>query len=153
MPDEFPAPSQTPDHPDDRAPAGRWLRAQRQVSRAFSRVGLTRDRRLLLWAAFTGMALAVIALAFIRPIQWLEHGAIEWARDNPSQVPVAVAIVPVLGALLCGAIQSIFKVKLRAHGVSSVLYAIHRKRAQIPPILAVRTWLGSTATISSGTGG
>ena len=150
MPDEFPAPSQTPDHPDDRAPAGRWLRAQRQVSRAFSRVGLTRDRRLLLWAAFTGMALAVIALAFIRPIQWLEHGAIEWARDNPSQVPVAVAIVPVLGALLCGAIQSIFKVKLRAHGVSSVLYAIHRKRAQIPPILAVRTWLGSTATISSG---
>jgi CIC family chloride channel protein len=96
------------------------------------------------------MALAVIALAFIRPIQWLEEGAIEWARDNPAQVPIAVAIVPVLGALLCGAVQSVFKVKLRAHGVSSVLYAIHRKRSQIPPILAVRTWLGSTATISSG---
>ncbi|MEY3142806.1 MAG: H(+)/Cl(-) exchange transporter ClcA, partial [Planctomycetota bacterium] len=143
-------PSEPPETPRSHA-AGGWLsRAQRHSARALSRVGLTRDRRLLLWAAFTGIALAVIALAFIRPIQWLEHGAIEWARDNPSQVPVAVAIVPVLGALLCGAIQSIFKVKLRAHGVSSVLYAIHRKRAQIPPILAVRTWLGSTATISSG---
>jgi CIC family chloride channel protein len=150
MPDNPEAPSQTPEPIDGQPSVGRWLRLQRQVSRALSRVGLSRERRLLLWAAFTGMALAVIALAFIRPIQWLEHGAIAWAEQNPSKVPIAVAIVPVLGALLCGVIQSIFKVKLRAHGVSSVLYAIHRKRAQIPSALAVRTWLGSTATISSG---
>lgn len=121
-----------------------------RLSRFLNRIGLTRDRRLLLWAALTGMALAVIALAFIRPIQWLEHGAMDWARANPQQVPVAVAIVPVLGALLCGAIQAIFKVKIRAHGVSSVLYAIHRRRAELPPLLAVRTWLGSTAIIASG---
>jgi chloride channel protein, CIC family len=150
MPDKPEAPSQTPEPIDGQPSVGRWLRLQRQVSRALSRVGLSRERRLLLWAAFTGMALAVIALAFIRPIQWLEHGAVAWAEQNPSKVPIAVAIVPVLGALLCGVIQSIFKVKLRAHGVSSVLYAIHRKRAQIPSALAVRTWLGSTATISSG---
>lgn len=150
MHDEPSTPTQTRDSPDGQPADDRWLRLQRQVSRALSRVGLSRDRRLLLWAAFTGMALAVIALAFIRPIQWLEHGAIEWAQANPSKVPIAVAIVPVLGALLCGVIQSIFKVKLRAHGVSSVLYAIHRKRAQIPSVLAIRTWLGSTATISSG---
>lgn len=150
MHDEPSNPTQTPESPDGQPADDRWLRLQRQVSRALSRVGLSRDRRLLLWAAFTGMALAVIALAFIRPIQWLEHGAIEWAQAHPSKVPIAVAIVPVLGALLCGVIQSIFKVKLRAHGVSSVLYAIHRKRAQIPSVLAIRTWLGSTATISSG---
>ena len=150
MHDEPSNPTQTPESPDGQPAGDRWLRLQRQVSRALSRVGLSRDRRLLLWAAFTGMALAAIALAFIRPIQWLEHGAIEWAQANPSKVPIAVAIVPVLGALLCGVIQSIFKVKLRAHGVSSVLYAIHRKRAQIPSVLAIRTWLGSTATISSG---
>ena len=150
MHDEPSTPTQPPESPDGQPADDRWLRLQRQVSRALSRVGLSRDRRLLLWAAFTGMALAAIALAFIRPIQWLEHGAIEWAQANPSKVPIAVAIVPVLGALLCGVIQSIFKVKLRAHGVSSVLYAIHRKRAQIPSVLAIRTWLGSTATISSG---
>ncbi|MFN9077226.1 MAG: chloride channel protein [bacterium] len=150
MHDEPSTPTQPPESPDGQPAGDRWLRLQRQVSRALSRVGLSRDRRLLLWAAFTGMALAAIALAFIRPIQWLEHGAIEWAQANPSKVPIAVAIVPVLGALLCGVIQSIFKVKLRAHGVSSVLYAIHRKRAQIPSVLAIRTWLGSTATISSG---
>ena len=150
MHDEPSTPTQPPESPDGQPAGDRWLRLQRQVSRALSRVGLSRDRRLLLWAAFTGMALAATALAFIRPIQWLEHGAIEWAQANPSKVPIAVAIVPVLGALLCGVIQSIFKVKLRAHGVSSVLYAIHRKRAQIPSVLAIRTWLGSTATISSG---
>jgi CIC family chloride channel protein len=150
MHDEPSNPTQTPESPDGQPAGGRGLRLQRQVTRALSRVGLSRDRRLLLWAAFTGVALAVIALTFIRPIQWLEHGAIEWAQANPSKVPIAVAIVPVLGALLCGVIQSTFKVKLRAHGVSSVLYAIHRKRAQIPSVLAIRTWLGSTATISSG---
>jgi CIC family chloride channel protein len=156
MPDDSPTPRTT--HAErhghaersGHAATGRWVRAQRQLSRALSRVGLTRDRRLLLWAALTGMALAVIALLFIRPIQWLEHGAMDWAHDHPAQVPVAVAIVPVLGALVCGAVQSLFKVKLRAHGVSSVLYAIHRRRAQLPPALAARTWLGSTAIISSG---
>lgn len=130
--------------------AGRLQRTLRRASRMLSRIGLSRDRRLLIWAALTGIALAAIALAFISPIKLLEAKATAWAAANPSQVPVAVAIVPVLGALLCGAIQSIFKVKLRAHGVSSVLYAIHRRRAELPPMLAVRTWLGSTAIIASG---
>ena len=57
---------------------------------------------------------------------------------------MAIAVVPVLGALLCGAIQTMFPVKIRAHGVSSVLYAIHRRRSQLPGTLAARTWLGST---------
>jgi chloride channel protein, CIC family len=126
------------------------LSVRRQADRWLSRVGLTRDRRLLLWAAVTGMALAVIALAFIRPILWIEHRAGDWAVANPDKVVIAIAIVPVLGAIVCGLIQSLFPVKLRAHGVSSVLYAIHRRRAQLPPVLAIRTWLGSTAIISTG---
>ncbi len=124
--------------------------ARRQGDRWLSRIGLTRDRRLFLWAAVTGMTLAVIALAFIRPILWFEHRAGDWAVANPDKVVIAVAIVPVLGAILCGVIQALFPVRLRAHGVSSVLYAIHRRRAQLPPVLAVRTWLGSTAIISTG---
>ncbi len=114
------------------------------------RIGLNRDRRLLLWAAATGMALAVIALAFIRPIQWAEHAGVGWLREHPTRAAVAIAIVPVLGALLCGAIQVAFPVKIRAHGVSSVLYAIHRRRSQLPGTLAARTWLGSSAIIASG---
>ena len=69
------------------------MRTQRHVSRAFSRVGLTRDRRLLLWAAFTGMALAVIALAFIRPIQWMEHAAVAWLREHPTRAALAIAML------------------------------------------------------------
>lgn len=118
--------------------------------RLLTRVGLNRERRLLIWAALTGIALAVIALAFIRPIQWAEEGAIHWAKSHPAQVGVAVAVVPVLGALLCGAVQSAIRVKIRVHGVSSVLYAIHRRRSHLPAKLAVRTWLGSTAIISTG---
>lgn len=154
------AASPTPPDPVDPSPPPSHLaaaQAARLLSKArrggdhwLSRIGLTRDRRLFLWAAVTGMTLAVIALAFIRPILWFEHLAGEWAAANPDKVVIAVAIVPVLGAIVCGVIQSIFRVRLRAHGVSSVLYAIHRRRAQLPPMLAVRTWLGSTAIIASG---
>ena len=130
--------------------AAQTPRVLRAITRRLNRLGLTRERRLLLWAAGTGIALAVIALAFIRPIQWAEHHAIEWLRDHPSRAAVAIAVVPVLGALLCGAVQAIFPVKIRAHGVSSVLYAIHRRRSQLPATLAARTWLGATAIIASG---
>jgi hypothetical protein len=44
----------------------------------------------------------------------------------------------------------LFPLKIRAHGVSSVLYAIHRRRSQLPGTLAARTWLGSSAIIASG---
>ncbi|MCE2881532.1 MAG: chloride channel protein [Planctomycetaceae bacterium] len=145
--------SKTPAQPSasDSAPtASAGKRASRASARLLARLGLTRERRLLLWAALTGVALAVIALAFIRPIQWAEHAAVEWAAAHPDRVPMAVALVPILGALLCGAIQLVFKVKIRAHGVSSVLYAIHRRRSQIPGVLAARTWLGSSAIIASG---
>ncbi|MFZ9913978.1 MAG: chloride channel protein [Phycisphaerales bacterium] len=145
--------SETPDQPPASEPspsASVGRRASRASARLLARFGLTRERRLLIWAALTGMALAAIALAFIRPIQWAEHAAVEWAASHPDRVPMAVALVPILGALLCGAIQIVFKVKIRAHGVSSVLYAIHRRRSQIPGVLAARTWLGSSAIIASG---
>jgi CIC family chloride channel protein len=122
----------------------------RTVNRRLNRIGLTRERRILIWAAFTGMALAVIALAFIRPIQWIEHASVEWLRDHPARAALAIAVVPVLGAVLCGMVQLAFPVKIRAHGVSSVLYAIHRRRSQLPGTLAARTWLGSTSIIASG---
>ncbi|MGA1223751.1 MAG: chloride channel protein [Phycisphaerales bacterium] len=140
--------SDSDDHPAFELP--RFARVARFIARNLSRIGLNRERRLLLWAALTGVVLACIALAFIKPIQWAEAHAVEWLNGSDARAAVAIAIVPVLGALLCGAIQTIFPTKLRAHGVSSVLYAIHRRRAQLPGVLAIRTWLGSTAIIASG---
>lgn len=120
------------------------------LPRFLSRIGLRRDRRLLLFAAITGVAMAGAALAFIRPIQWAEHAAIGWLSGHPARAAVAIAVVPVLGALLCGVVLAALPVRIRAHGISSVLYAIHRRRAQLPASLAARTWLGATAIISSG---
>lgn len=125
-------------------------RAARIIVRLMARVGLQRERRLLVFAALTGVLLAVIALAFIRPIHWLEHAAVGWVENHPTRAALAVAIVPVFGAILCGVVKSVFRVRLQGHGVSSVLYAIHRRRAQLPAVLAARTWLGSTCTIASG---
>ncbi|RLS25606.1 MAG: chloride channel protein, partial [Planctomycetota bacterium] len=96
------------------------------------------------------MTLAVVALAFILPIKWAERAAISWLHDHPGRAALAIAIVPVLGALACGVIQLAFPVKIRAHGVSSVLYAIHRRRSQLPATLALRTWFGATAIIATG---
>ncbi len=134
----------------EHSPAPSRARISRPLLRILSRLGLQRDRRLLVAAALTGMALAVIALAFIRPIQAANHLTSAWVRDHPAQLALAVAIVPVLGAMVCGAVQSMLPVRIRGHGVSSVLYAIHRRRAQLPAALAARTWLGATAIISSG---
>ncbi len=130
--------------------SARMQRVSRALNRGLSRIGLNKERRVLLWAAFTGVALALIALAFIRPIQAIEHFEIEWLKEHPERAAVAIAIVPVLGALACGAILRALPVKIRAHGVSSVLYAIHRRRSQLPATLAARTWIGATLTISSG---
>jgi H+/Cl- antiporter ClcA len=153
-PPQDPVPPPTAAAPHHRSAREReltpFVRLTRSVARRLNRIGITRERRLLLWAALTGVTLAVIALAFIRPIQWMEHAAVSWLREHPTRAALAIAVVPVLGALVCGAIQAAFPVKIRAHGVSSVLYAIHRRRAQLPGALAARTWLGSSAIIASG---
>ena len=128
----------------------RFIRISRSIGRTLTKIGLNRERRLLLWAAAIGMTLAVVALAFILPIKWAERAAISWLHDHPGRAALAIAIVPVLGALACGVIQLAFPVKIRAHGVSSVLYAIHRRRSQLPATLALRTWFGATAIIATG---
>lgn len=128
----------------------RFIRISRSIGRTLTKFGLNRERRLLLWAAAIGMTLAVVALAFILPIKWAERAAISWLHDHPGRAALAIAIVPVLGALACGVIQLAFPVKVRAHGVSSVLYAIHRRRSQLPATLALRTWFGATAIIATG---
>ena len=92
-------PDEAAPRPDPAAEPGREVRPGarlvRVVSRRLNRIGLNREHRLLLWAALTGMALAVIALAFIRPIQWIEHSGVGWLKDHPSRAAVAIAIVPV----------------------------------------------------------
>ncbi|MFM9096838.1 MAG: chloride channel protein, partial [Phycisphaerales bacterium] len=40
--------------------------------------------------------------------------------------------------------------RARGHGVTQVLYAVHRSQSRIEPLVGVRQWLASTFTIASG---
>ena len=123
---------------------------QLKLRRLTERCGIDRERRLLVLAAITGVVVALVALAFILPIQWAEHQlALLGVRDRTTGL-LLIGIGPIVGALLCGIVITTLKVQLKAHGVSSVLYAIHRKHAVLPFKLAIRTWLGASATIVSG---
>ncbi len=94
--------------------------------------------------------MALVALGFILPIHWAEQQISQLGADDPRSRMFVIGGLPILGALFCGIVISAIPVQIKAHGISSVLYAIHRKRAHLPMKLALRTWLGASATIISG---
>ncbi|MSR40831.1 MAG: CBS domain-containing protein [Phycisphaerales bacterium] len=154
MPSPIPSSSDTPTgiaHTDARADARPGaIPWQLHFRRLAARVGLDRERRLLVIAALTGIIVALVALGFILPIYWVERQLVSMGATNHTTGLLIIGVGPILGALLCGAVIASMKVQIKAHGISSVLYAIHRKRAQLPLKLALRTWLGASATIISG---
>ncbi len=121
-----------------------------RVRRLATAVGLDRERRLLVIAAITGILVALVALGFILPIHWAERQISHFGAEDAFTRMLLVGALPILGAMLCGVVLRMIPVQVKAHGISSVLYAIHRKRAHLPMMLAVRTWIGASATIISG---
>jgi CIC family chloride channel protein len=97
-----------------------------------------------------GMTIALAALAFILPIRAADR-ALEHGLSGDVTQAVALAIgVPVVGALLAATVLVLLPVRVRGHGITQVLYAINRSQSAIPFRVAVRQWIGSTFTISSG---
>ncbi len=120
---------------------------------AAAEAGMTRvpgEWRLLIYASVFGVVMGIVALAFIRPIQWAEHAAEGWLQQNPHSVFWVLPLAPAVGGLVCAAVLWLVPVDLRGHGVSAVLYSVARLRSALPFRLAVRQWLASTATIVSG---
>jgi CIC family chloride channel protein len=94
--------------------------------------------------------MGLAALGFILPIHWAEERAQDWAEHHPERLTIALLIVPAIGGLLCALVRWALPVPLRGHGVSMVLYSVARLRSDLPFRLAIRQWLGSTATIVTG---
>jgi CIC family chloride channel protein len=61
-----------------------------------------------------------------------------------------VPLVPIAGGLLAGIAQAVIPSGGKGPGVTKVMYAVHRRKSQIPWYLAARKWIASTLTISSG---
>lgn len=118
--------------------------------RISDRLGLGREWWLLALAAAFGLFMGVAALAFILPIQALEHLAESVGIEDPTLMLWLLPIIPMVGALATGLLNRSIPVDFKGHGVSSVIYAVTRRQSRLRLRLLIRQWLGSTLTIGSG---
>ena len=120
------------------------------ILRISDRLGLGREWWLLVLAAAFGLFMGVAALAFIGPIQTLEHLSMSIGVDQPMLMLWLLPLVPVVGALATGLLNKAMPVDFKGHGVSAVIYAVSRRQSRLRLRLLIRQWLGSTLTIGSG---
>ena len=113
-------------------------------------MGLNQDWYLIAVAAAIGLLMGVLALAFIKPIQWLESQPDSILHSNKLLFFILVPVAPVVGALLAGCVMALIPYQFKGHGVSTVMFAVHRKQSRLPLTLAIRHWITSTLTIGSG---
>jgi CIC family chloride channel protein len=96
-----------------------------------------------------GALMGLAAVGFMAPIHWLEDW-LEREAHLGGSLPWLVVCAPVAGALVNGVILALIPNPFRGHGVSQVIWSVARNRSRLPLPLALRQWLGSTATIGSG---
>jgi CIC family chloride channel protein len=118
-----------------------------RLRRLSTRLGFERDWYLVLLAMAIGLVTGGVATAFILPLRAIER----WAAGlDTRELAWLVLLAPGAGALLTGIVIHLFRGEGRGPGVAAVMYAIHRRRSQLPLRLGVRKWIASTLTIGSG---
>ena len=90
--------------------------------RISARLGFGREWWMLAVAAGVGLFMGVAALAFIRPIQALEHAAEDLGFEQPGLVLWLLPFVPLGGALLTGILNRLLPTEFKGHGVSNVIF-------------------------------
>jgi CIC family chloride channel protein len=125
------------------------LPLSRLIAKLTSSLRLGSDWPLLALAAVIGVVMGSAALAFVGGMQRIEeHVAALAGRGGPTFW--AAMALPILGAGLTGGLIWLLPTNFKGHGVSRVMFSVYRERARLPASLAVRQWIGSTATIASG---
>lgn len=112
------------------------------------RLGFERDWYLYCVAAVIGMFMGLAAVAFIWPLRQSEFIAQQF--QGSQNLWILVLLGPAVGGLITG-----FLILLLSHdgvgpGVTSVIYAVQRKKGKMSWKIGLRKWLASTATIGSG---
>jgi CIC family chloride channel protein len=120
------------------------------AQRAQARLRLGDDWQLVVAGAALGVVVALAALAFILPLHAAERALERVLHGSREAATLFAACVPVVGACLTVAVYALFPMRARGHGVTQVLYAVHRSQSRIEPLVGVRQWLASTFTIASG---
>ena len=120
------------------------------AQRAQARLRLGDDWQLVVAGAVLGVVVAFAALAFILPLHAAERALERVLHGSREAATLFAACAPVVGACLTVAVYALFPMRARGHGVTQVLYAVHRSQSRIEPLVGVRQWLASTFTIASG---
>ena len=120
------------------------------AQRAQARLRLGDDWQLVAAGALLGVVVAFAALAFIIPLHAAERALERALHGSREAATLFAACAPVVGACLTVGVYALFPMRARGHGVTQVLYAVHRSRSRIEPLVGVRQWLASTFTIASG---
>lgn len=127
-----------------------FLKVPAPIHRMARALRLDADWQLVVAAGVVGIVVGALALGFILPIRAIEAALEHAIVASRTEGAMLVVIAPVLGAIGTAAVYALIPMSFRGHGVTQVLYAVNRTRSRIPLRVAVRQWLASTCTISSG---
>jgi CIC family chloride channel protein len=112
------------------------------------RLGFERDWYLYLVASVIGVFMGLAAVGFILPLRQTEHLA-EMLQGS-KYLWLLILLGPAIGGLITGILITLLTHDGVGPGVTSVIYAVQRRKGIMSWKIGVRKWLASTATIASG---
>ncbi|MBT6164789.1 MAG: chloride channel protein [Phycisphaerae bacterium] len=112
------------------------------------RLGFERDWYLYLVATVIGVFMGLAAVAFIWPLRQSEFLADQFRGYQ--NLWLLVLLGPGIGGLITGVLCTLLTKEGVGPGVTSVMYAVQRKKGKLSWKIGLRKWLASTATIGSG---
>ena len=112
------------------------------------RLGFERDWYLYIIATVIGVLMGLAAVGFILPLRETEHFG-EMLKGS-EYLWLIILLGPAAGGLITGILITVLKHEGVGPGVTSVIYAVQRKKGKLSWKIGLRKWLASTATIASG---
>ena len=112
------------------------------------RLGFDRDWYLYIVAGLIGVFMGLAAVGFILPLRQTEHLAA--MLQGSKSLWILVLLGPAAGGLITGILIKLLHTEGVGPGVTSVIYAVQRKKGRMSWRIGLRKWLASTATIASG---
>ncbi len=119
-----------------------------RLRRFVLKLGFEQDWYLYLVATLIGLVMGHAAVAFILPLRAVEGFA--ESTQGSSNLWMLILCAPIVGGILTAILIALLKADGVGPGVTSVMYAVQRKKGLLPWRLGIRKWLASTATIGSG---
>ncbi len=119
----------------------------RKFRRFSRRLGLKSEWYLFLVAALIGLTMAMVATAFLWPLEWISNRE---TNLDPAVLWLAVLLGPCIGGLLVGLVRTGINAPYIGPGVTTAIYAVLRQRGRLSARVGIQKWICSTLTIGSG---